>query len=53
MDLFNAYSQARGPAELHIFEAMPHAGFGGGTPEDDDMAVAVQTFLQQVWGDIV
>lgn len=25
------------PCELHVFEAMPHGGFGGATPEDDEL----------------
>jgi acetyl esterase/lipase len=34
-------------AELHVFEAMPHGGFGGGTPEDLDLAQSVLTFLER------
>ncbi len=34
-------------AELHVFEAMPHAGFGGGTPEDMDVIQSVLRFLQK------
>jgi epsilon-lactone hydrolase len=34
-------------AELHVFEAMPHGGFGGGTPEDADLARSVVTFLER------
>ncbi len=34
-------------AELHVFEAMPHGGFGGGTPEDMDLAQSVLTFLER------
>jgi len=33
--------------ELHVFEAMPHGGFGGGTPEDVDLAQSVLTFLER------
>jgi acetyl esterase/lipase len=32
------------PAELHVFEAMPHGGFGGTTPEDKEVRDAVQRF---------
>jgi epsilon-lactone hydrolase len=32
-------------AELHVFEAMPHGGFGGGTPEDLDLMQSVLRFL--------
>jgi epsilon-lactone hydrolase len=31
-------------AELHVFEAMPHGGFGG-APEDLEVGVEVQRFL--------
>jgi epsilon-lactone hydrolase len=32
-------------AELHVFEAMPHGGFGGLTPEDNELAQEIQKFL--------
>jgi monoterpene epsilon-lactone hydrolase len=32
-------------AELHVWEAMPHAGFGGATPEDVEMQTAMREFL--------
>lgn len=31
-------------AELHVFEAMPHGGFGGTTLEDADLRATVRTF---------
>lgn len=31
-------------AELHVFEAMPHGGFGGGSPEDQELRDAVAAF---------
>jgi monoterpene epsilon-lactone hydrolase len=31
--------------ELHVWEAMPHAGFGGGSPEDFEVSQAVRAFL--------
>ncbi|MFD2466241.1 alpha/beta hydrolase [Amycolatopsis silviterrae] len=34
-------------AELHVFEAMPHGGFGGDTPEDLDAAAEQRRFLAQ------
>jgi acetyl esterase/lipase len=34
-------------ADLHVFEAMPHGGFGGGTPEDMDLAQSVLAFLER------
>ncbi len=33
--------------ELHIFEAMPHAGFGGSTPEDIELDAAIHAFLDK------
>ena len=39
---------ARGvEAELHVWEAMPHAGFGGGTPEDEELEAQVLKFLDK------
>lgn len=32
-------------AELHVWDAMPHAGFGGGTPEDAEIAEEVKRFV--------
>ncbi|MGI3224244.1 alpha/beta hydrolase fold domain-containing protein [Streptomyces sp. GTA36] len=32
------------PAELHVFEAMPHGGFGGATPEDDELRAEARRF---------
>jgi epsilon-lactone hydrolase len=34
-------------AELHVFEAMPHGGFGGGTPEDIDLTQSILRFLER------
>jgi epsilon-lactone hydrolase len=33
--------------ELHVFEAMPHGGFGGNTPEDTELAAEVKRFEEQ------
>lgn len=44
--LLNAGCQA----ELHVWEAMPHAGFGGGSPEDVEMGEAVRDFLKRAAG---
>lgn len=38
-------------AELHVFEAMPHGGFMGGTPEDEELQAEVRRFVQLVWAD--
>jgi monoterpene epsilon-lactone hydrolase len=32
-------------AELHVWEAMPHAGFGGTSPEDCQLAAEVRRFV--------
>jgi hypothetical protein len=37
-------------AELHVFEAMPHGGFQGNTPEDRDLATEVARFVRARWG---
>jgi acetyl esterase/lipase len=34
-------------AELHVFEAMPHGGFGG-APEDIEMRQEIRRFLDRV-----
>ncbi|WP_020640536.1 alpha/beta hydrolase [Amycolatopsis balhimycina] len=34
-------------AELHVFEAMPHGGFGGDTPEDREAAAEQRHFLDK------
>ncbi len=36
-------------AELHIWEAMPHIGFGGRTPEDDEIKAEIGKFLEKCW----
>ena len=36
-------------AALHVFEAMPHGGFMGGTPEDRDLAEEVARFASARW----
>jgi epsilon-lactone hydrolase len=33
------------PAELHVWDAMPHGGFGGMTPEDNEMWIELKCFL--------
>ena len=32
------------PAELHVFEAMPHGGFGGASPEDEELRAEARRF---------
>lgn len=34
--------------ELHVFEAMPHGGFGG-APEDIELAAEVRRFVEECW----
>jgi acetyl esterase/lipase len=36
-------------AELHVFEAMPHGGFMGGTPEDQELHAEVRRFVRDSW----
>jgi acetyl esterase/lipase len=36
-------------AELHVFEAMPHGGFGGATPEDAELNDEVVRFVAGCW----
>ena len=35
------------PTELHVFEAMPHGGFGGHAPEDQELRTAVRRFEER------
>src|SRR5580692_1483150 len=37
--------QAGSRAELHVWEGMPHAGFGGLTPEDREVSAELQAFI--------
>jgi acetyl esterase/lipase len=48
--LHRALLRAKHHAELHVWEAMPHAGFGGATPEDVEMQTAMRDFLVRVAG---
>ncbi len=36
--------------ELHVWEAMPHGGFGGTTPEDAEVQAEVRRFIEKHWG---
>ncbi|WP_010217607.1 alpha/beta hydrolase [Sphingomonas sp. PAMC 26621] len=47
--LHRALRRAGVAAELHVFEAMPHGGFGGDTPEDRDMQAEVARFVSERW----
>jgi hypothetical protein len=35
------------PTGLHVFEAMPHGGFGGSSPEDMDLIQSVLSFIEK------
>jgi acetyl esterase/lipase len=35
--------------ELHVWEAMPHGGFGGTTPEDAELQSEVLRFIEKHW----
>jgi acetyl esterase/lipase len=35
------------PAELHVWEAMPHGGFGGASPEDQEIFAEVREFVHR------
>lgn len=37
------------PAELHVWEAMPHGGFGG-APEDMELMLETRRFMDKYWG---
>ena len=37
-------------AELHVWEAMPHGGFDGLSPEDAEVNDEIQSFFERCWG---
>ncbi len=37
-------------AELHVWEAMPHGGFGGEAPEDLELTAEIRRFFNSHWG---
>ena len=43
--LHRALRAAGVEAELHVWEAMPHGGFGGAAPEDADMTAELKRFF--------
>lgn len=47
--MHRALRQAGVNAELHVFEAMPHGGFMGETPEDRDLEAEICRFVQDNW----
>lgn len=44
--MHRALRQAGVEAELHVFEAMPHGGFMGGTPEDRELEADIRRFVR-------
>ena len=48
--LHRALRQAGALAELHVFEAMPHGGFGGSSPEDVDLNAELKAFFERHLG---
>lgn len=48
--MHRALRRAGVTAELHVFEAMPHGGFGGATPEDLELKDEINRFVQRRWG---
>jgi acetyl esterase/lipase len=48
--MHRALRRADVDAELHVFEAMPHGGFQGNTPEDHELAAEVSRFVRARWG---
>lgn len=49
--LHRALRRASVDAELHVFEAMPHGGFMGGTPEDRELSAEISRFVQSRWSE--
>jgi monoterpene epsilon-lactone hydrolase len=45
--LHRALVKAGIEAELHVWEAMPHAGFGGDTPEDREVVEQILKFIDK------
>jgi monoterpene epsilon-lactone hydrolase len=44
--MHRALRRAGVDAQLHVWEAMPHGGFGGRTPEDEEMRQEFRRFLE-------
>jgi acetyl esterase/lipase len=47
--MHRALRQADVLAELHVFEAMPHGGFTGDTPEDRELLEEIARFVGACW----
>ena len=48
--MHRALRRAGVEAELHIWEAMPHGGFGGAAPEDAELVAEVKGFFERHLG---
>ena len=48
--LHRALRRAGVTAELHVWEAMPHGGFGGLSPEDSETTAEIKAFFERHWG---
>lgn len=46
--LHRALRQAGADARLHVWEAMPHGGFGGSAPEDAQVYAEVRSFVDEL-----
>ena len=47
--LHRAMRQGGVQAELHVWEAMPHGGFGGLAPEDAEVNDEIMAFFERCW----
>jgi acetyl esterase/lipase len=47
--MHRALRKAGVETELHVFEAMPHGGFMGGTPEDQELEAEIHRFVMANW----
>ena len=47
--MHRALRRAGASAELHVFEGMPHGGFGGATPEDRELLEEIARFVERRW----
>ena len=48
--LHRALRRAGVEAQLHVWEAMPHGGFGGASPEDAEVTAEIKAFFDQRLG---
>ena len=48
--LHRALRRAGIETELHVWEGMPHGGFGGNAPEDTEVTAEIRQFVAKHWG---